>query len=100
MKKINYYVIGGQYEYCCYGGTHTLADAKRLAEEKEEYWDNWQGWHKERIEQCKPLKSTRMNTTSTKPSVYATRKGKKHLHGMVCGTSYYKLIAKLEEEQK
>ena len=34
MKKnnqIHYYVIGGQYEYCCYGGTPTLIGAKRLA---------------------------------------------------------------------
>ena len=55
MKKINYYVIGGQYEYCCYGGTHTLADAKRLAEEKEEYWDNWQGWHRPEIYRAKDV---------------------------------------------
>lgn len=31
MEKINYYVIGGQYEYICYGGTPTLIGAKRLA---------------------------------------------------------------------
>mgnify|MGYP006996298380 CR=1 FL=1 len=24
MEKINYYVIGGQYEYICYGGTMSL----------------------------------------------------------------------------
>jgi len=45
MKKDNYYVIGGQYEFCCYGGTPTLIGAKRLANKNEEYWDNWQGWH-------------------------------------------------------
>ena len=45
-KKINYYVIGGQYQAFCYGGTETLEGAKRLATKHEEYWDNWQGWHK------------------------------------------------------
>ena len=42
----NYYVIGGQYESVCYGGTLTLLGAKRLAGKNVEYWDNWQGWHK------------------------------------------------------
>ena len=45
MKKIEYYVIGGQYAYYCYGGTPTLTGAKRLAGKSAEYWDNWQGWH-------------------------------------------------------
>ena len=45
MKKNNFYVIGGQYEYTCYGGTPTLIGAKRLATKNSEYWDNWQGWH-------------------------------------------------------
>ena len=45
MKKNNYYVIGGQYETICYGGTPTLIGAKRLANKNKEYWDNWQGWH-------------------------------------------------------
>ena len=52
MKKNNYYVIGGQYRYCNYGGTETLLGAKRLAtknEEFEEFWDNWQGWNKPKI---------------------------------------------------
>lgn len=49
MKKINYYVIGGQYESVCHGGTPTLIGAKRLANKNWEYWDNWQGWHKPRI---------------------------------------------------
>lgn len=49
MKKINYYVIGGQYESICYGGTPTLIGAKRLASRNKEYWDNWQGWHKPKI---------------------------------------------------
>ena len=45
MKKINYYVIGGQYASFCYGGAPTLIGAKRLARKSAEYWDNWQGWH-------------------------------------------------------
>ena len=45
MKKINYYVIGGQYEFFCHGGTPTLLGAKRLARKCQEYWDNWAGWH-------------------------------------------------------
>lgn len=45
MKKINYYVIGGQYESLCYGGAPSLMGAKRLANKNSEYWDNWQGWH-------------------------------------------------------
>lgn len=49
MKKNNYYVIGGQYERICYGGTPTLIGAKRLATKNAEYWDNWQGWHKPQI---------------------------------------------------
>ncbi len=48
-KKVNYYVIGGQYDSYCYGGTPTLLGAKRLANKNEEYWDNWQGWHKPQI---------------------------------------------------
>ena len=44
-KEINYYVIGGQYEWYCHGGAATLAGAKRLASANMEYWDNWQGWH-------------------------------------------------------
>ena len=49
MKKINYYVIGGQYDSYCYGGAPTLTGAKRLAHKSVEYWDNWQGWHIPRI---------------------------------------------------
>lgn len=45
-KEVKYYVIGGQYESYCYGGTPTLIGAKRLATKNMEYWDNWQGWHK------------------------------------------------------
>ena len=43
--KNQYYVIGGQYNYYCYGATPTLTGAKRLASKSAEYWDNWQGWH-------------------------------------------------------
>ena len=49
MRKNNYYVIGGQYESICYGGTPTLIGAKRLANKNVEYWDNWQGWHTPKI---------------------------------------------------
>lgn len=45
MSKIKYYIIGGQYQSYCYGGTPTLLEAKRLAHKCAEYWDNWQGWH-------------------------------------------------------
>lgn len=45
-KEVKYYVIGGQYEMINYGGTPTLEGAKRLATKREEYWDNWQGFHK------------------------------------------------------
>lgn len=49
MKQINYYVIGGQYNYICYGGTPTLIGAKRLANKNMEYWDNWAGWKTPKI---------------------------------------------------
>lgn len=50
MEKDNrYYIIGGQYESICYGGTPTLIGAKRKATKNMEYWDNWQGWHKPSI---------------------------------------------------
>lgn len=60
MKKINYYVIGGQYEFFTHGGTPTLLGAKRLAGKSEEYWDNWQGWHRPdiyRAEDCAPAEN-------------------------------------------
>ena len=56
MKKINYYVIGGQYETHCYGGTPTLIGAKRLANKNLEYWDNWQGWHRPAIYRAEDTK--------------------------------------------
>ena len=46
MEKNKFYVIGGQYQAYCYGGTPTLLGAKRLAGKNMEYWDNWQGWHR------------------------------------------------------
>lgn len=49
MKENKFYVIGGQYEACCYGGCPTLIGAKRLAAKNMEYWDNRQGWHKPHI---------------------------------------------------
>lgn len=59
-RTINYYVIGGQYESYCYGGTETLLAAKRLATKNEEHWDNWQGWHKPHIykaSDCREIES-------------------------------------------
>jgi hypothetical protein len=44
MKK--YQVIGGQYESKWYGESDSLRGAKIIATKHEEYWDNWQGWHK------------------------------------------------------
>lgn len=43
MKK--YQVIGGQYEAYNYGESDSLVQAKRIATQNAEYWDNWQGWH-------------------------------------------------------
>lgn len=47
MKK--YQVIGGQYESKWYGESDTLRGAKCIATRNQEYWDNWQGWHKPAI---------------------------------------------------
>ena len=44
MKKFQ--VIGGQYESVWYGESDSVRGAKILATKYEEYWDNWQGWHK------------------------------------------------------
>jgi hypothetical protein len=62
MKKNNYYIIGGQYYFYCYGGCPTLLGAKRLARKNEEYWDNWQGWHTPAIfkaEDCEEVDTDR-----------------------------------------
>lgn len=58
MKRINFYVIGGQYQGYNDGGTATLLGAKRLAAKNDEYWDNWQGWHRPAIyaaEDCEEM---------------------------------------------
>lgn len=47
MKK--YQVIGGQYESKWYGESDSLRGAKCIATRHQEYWDNWQGWHKPSI---------------------------------------------------
>lgn len=47
MKK--YQVIGGQYESKWYGESDSIRGAKIIATKNEEYWDNWQGWHKPSI---------------------------------------------------
>lgn len=47
MKK--YQIIGGQYESRWYGESDSLRGAKIIATKHEEYWDNWQGWHKPAI---------------------------------------------------
>lgn len=49
MREQGYYVIGGQYEAYNYGWRKTLLGAKRLAGKCDEYWDNWQGWHRPQI---------------------------------------------------
>lgn len=49
MKTISYFVIGGQYAQYCYGGSETLRGAKQIAAKHDEYWDNWQGWHRPSI---------------------------------------------------
>ena len=48
-KDANYYIIGGQYRFCCYGSAETIRGAKLIAAKHDEYWDNWQGWHRPRI---------------------------------------------------
>lgn len=48
-KKLNYYVIGGQYTTIFYGGSETLHGARIIAGKHKEYWDNWQGWHTPKI---------------------------------------------------
>ena len=47
MKR--YQVIGRQYEQHWYGESDSLRGAKSIATRHEEYWDNYQGWHKPRI---------------------------------------------------
>lgn len=47
--KEKYAVIGGQYESYFYGTVKTLSQAKKLADDNIEYWDNFQGWHTPQI---------------------------------------------------
>ena len=54
MKK--YYVIGGQYNFHCYGGRDSIQAAKVLATKNEEYWDNWQGWRRPAIYAAEQVK--------------------------------------------
>lgn len=61
MAKVNYYVIGGQYESYCYGGAPTLIGAKRLANKHKEYWDNWQEWHTPQIYRAEDVETVISN---------------------------------------
>ena len=47
MKR--YQIIGGQYETSWKGESDTLRGAKIIATRNQEYWDNYQGWHKPSI---------------------------------------------------
>ena len=50
-----YQVVGGQYTYRNYGESDSVHGAKCIAAKHDEYWDNWQGWHRPliyRIEDC------------------------------------------------
>lgn len=51
-----YYVIGGQYESYCYGGSDTLRGARAMATRHMEFWDNWQGYVKPRIYKAEDTK--------------------------------------------
>ena len=72
-KEIKYYVIGGQYEKICYGGTPTLLGAKRMATKHEEYWDNWQGWHKPMIYRAEDTEIIESKGRITTPDGYEIR---------------------------
>lgn len=45
VRMPKYDVIGGQYKPYYYGSAETLEEAKKIALENEEHWDNYQGWH-------------------------------------------------------
>jgi hypothetical protein len=79
-KQSNYYVIGGQYESCCYGGTPTLLGAKRLANAHQEYWDNWQGWHTPNIYASEDTERIICNGWITKPEGSTTRIAKENAY--------------------
>ena len=72
MKKINYYVIGGQYQYIFYGGAPTLIGAKRLANKNAEYWDNWQGWHIPKIYRAEDTKEIDDDGRKIRVPIYGT----------------------------
>lgn len=62
----SYQVIGGQYEQHWYGESDSLRGAKNIATRHEEYWDNYQGWHKPciyRAEDCQDVESCGRITT-------------------------------------
>lgn len=44
-----YAVIGGQYQSYFYGWAQTIEEAKQIAADNPEHWDNWAGWHTPRI---------------------------------------------------
>lgn len=49
IERMEYFVIGGQYEHLYYGSSMSLHGAKIMATQNMEYWDNWQGWNKPKI---------------------------------------------------
>lgn len=59
MKK--YQVIGGQYESVWYGESDSLRGAKLIAAMHEEYWDNWQGWHRPSVYMAQSIKEIESN---------------------------------------
>lgn len=72
-KKINYYVIGGQYESHCYGGTETLEEAKKLAKDCEEYWDNFEGLHTPNIYKAEDTEEIEAHGWLTVPDGWPVR---------------------------
>lgn len=40
-----YVIIGGQYQAYSYGVADTLEEAKAIADDNLEHWDNYCGWH-------------------------------------------------------
>lgn len=62
-----YYVIGGQYEFFCYGASDSLRGAKQIAARNREYWDNWQGWHTPRIYKAEDVQTITSRGRITTP---------------------------------
>ena len=71
MKK--YQVIGGQYESRWYGESDSLRGAKIIATRNEEYWDNWQGWHKPSIYLAEDVEEVESLGRITTPNGVAIR---------------------------